>query len=99
MKEYYIVSLKHTSKGDTALTLWRHNSNGYCWYREWAGVYKEEEKGVIENFENVFVEKEKADSLFALTYPYDDEERTILPNLPEVLQALGLDEKKMKPKK
>lgn len=32
MKSYYIVSLKHTSKADSAFTLWRPDSKGYCWY-------------------------------------------------------------------
>lgn len=38
MIQYYIISLKHTSKGDTALTFWGEDGNGYTWHRDRAGV-------------------------------------------------------------
>ncbi len=43
MTEYYIISLKHTSKGDTALTFWCANGSGYTWHRDRAGVYTAQE--------------------------------------------------------
>jgi hypothetical protein len=41
MKQYYIISCKHTS-GYT-LTLWRPNNSGYTIYLEQAGKYSEED--------------------------------------------------------
>jgi hypothetical protein len=43
--KYYIVSLKHTSKKDKYLTLWRPDNKGYCWPMSLAGVYEDYEPG------------------------------------------------------
>ena len=43
---HYIISLKWTFPDSGAFTFWRKNGNGYCWYREWAGLYPE--KDIIE---------------------------------------------------
>lgn len=40
---YYKVSFKHTIRGDDWMSFWRHNNNGYCWFKEWAGIYFEDE--------------------------------------------------------
>lgn len=45
----YLVSLKHTNIKDEKFTLWRPNNRGYCWYKEWAGVYKNIENGYHDN--------------------------------------------------
>lgn len=97
MKQYYIVSLKHTSRGDSAITLWRHNGSGYCWYRDWAGVYSEINPLNADSL-NIFVDKEIADPLFKQT-TYDGENRMVLPNMPGVWAALNLNPKLMKAKK
>lgn len=97
MKEYYIVSLKHTSRGDSAITLWRPDGNGYCWYQDWAGVYPTIESNRADSL-NVYVEKEIADPLFKQT-TYDGENRMVLPNNSKVWDALNLNPKLMKAKK
>lgn len=99
MTEYYIVSLKHTSKGDTALTLWGPNGAGYCYTQRRAGVYTEEYKQKFgHDPENVFVEKEKADKLFMHAKDCNDRFYA-LPNDTTVRTILGLSDKHMKPAK
>lgn len=98
-KQYYIVSLRHTSKGDTALTLWGPNNAGYCYNQSKAGVYTEEEIQRFKNDdENVPVEKEIADKL--LLPACDVNDRFIaLPNDTTVRTILGLSTTPMKPAK
>lgn len=97
-KQYYIVSLKHTSKGDTALTFWRHNSCGYAWHKNNTGVYSEEETASCVSEDNVAVEKEKVDKFWMNALDFNDEYVSV-PNNPTVLHHLGLSAKFMKPKK
>jgi hypothetical protein len=94
--EYYIVSLKWTSKADSALTLYRHESNGYCWRKDWAGVFGEEAK--TKDDLTVAISKEIADPLFVKTI-YDGEEIMVLPNNKKTLQTLDINSSKMRPKK
>ena len=98
MKKYYIVSLRHTSKGDTALTFWGHNSNGYRWNRSEVGVYSEEEIPKIQNHNNVAVEVEKVDKYWMNAKDFGDNYVSV-PNNQTVLHDLGLDSAEMKPKK
>lgn len=97
-QQYYIVSIKHTSKGDTALTLWAKNSAGYTYHRDRAGVYGEERRKEIEAAGDVFVKKEDADRLF-LPAKYVDVEFISLPNDTTVRTILGIPTKNMKPAK
>lgn len=41
MTEYIVLSLKHTRRRHTAITLWRPDDKGYCWKVESAGIYEE----------------------------------------------------------
>lgn len=43
MREYVVISVGHTKKRDKCITLWRPNSQGYCWGMESAGRYTEAE--------------------------------------------------------
>lgn len=96
--EYYIVSIKHTSKGDTALTFWCANGNGYTWHRDRAGVYTEEEAKECISADNIMVEKEKVDPFWMNAIDYNDKYISV-PNNPTVRHQLGLSDKLMKPKK
>ena len=98
MKQYYIISLKHTSRADSAITLWRKNSGGYCWYQDWAGLYNDSDRPGRSDGENVFVEKDIADKLFKMTV-YGGEVRMVLPNAVNVWNELELSPKVMKAKK
>lgn len=98
MKQYYIISLKHTSIEDSALTLWRRGNKGYCWYKDWAGIYSEEEAESATNHthpDNVCVPVEVADKLF-VTVLYDGEQRLVLPNRDYVWAELNLEHRLMK---
>lgn len=97
-QKYYIVSLKHTSKGDTALTFWCANGCGYTYHRDRAGLYSLDElKGSVSN-DNVAVEKEKVDPFWMNAVDFEDRFIAV-PNSPTVLHHLGLDNRFMKPKK
>lgn len=96
--EYYIVSLKHTSKGDAALTFWGKNGAGYTWNRERAGVYTEEEANECKSAENIPVLKEKVDPFWMNAIDHDDRYISV-PNNSTVLHQLGLTTALMKPKK
>lgn len=100
MKQYYIVSIKHTSKADTALTLCGPNNAGYTWNKSRAGVYSEED--VLKEFtgdsDNVPVDKEKADKLFLPAKDFGDS-YVSLPNDTTVRTILELSDKHMKPAK
>lgn len=94
-KKYYIVSLKRTHKKDSAITFWRPNSAGYCWFQEWAGVYGEEEATQIEyGGTSVKIEVSEAD-LFMIVTSYEQKARVILPNILNIRFALNLPIEKM----
>lgn len=98
-KKYYIVSLKHTSKGDAALTFWGANWNGYTWDKKRAGVYTEEDNkpGAVGE-DSKFVDKEIVDTLWMNAKDFGDEYLSV-PNTMVNLGILELEEKYMKPKK
>jgi len=98
--EYYIVSIKHTSKADTALTLWGSNYCGYCYHKKNAGIYSREQvdKDFKNDPENVPILKEEADKLFLPADDYNDH-FIALPNDTTVRAILKLDTKHMKPAK
>ncbi len=98
-KEYYIVSLKHTSKGDTALTLWGPNNSGYFWDQSRAGIYTEDQAAKFKGDEqNIPVLKEDADRLFLPATDYNDK-FIALPNDTTVRTILKLSTEPMKPAK
>jgi hypothetical protein len=99
MKKYYIVSTKHTSKADTALTLWGHNNAGYVYSKSRAGIYTEDQVKRFENdIENIPVDKEAADKLFLPADDYNDH-FIALPNDTTVRTILNVSTKGMKPAK
>jgi len=98
-KQYYIVSAKHTSKGDKVLTLWGPNSAGYTWHRDRAGVYSEEDKEKAHHDDqNIFVDKELADTLWMEAEDYGDK-YIALPNDTTVRTVLDIPTSGMKPTK
>ncbi len=97
-KQYYIISLKHTSKGDAALTFWGANGAGYTWGKQRAGLYAE---SVVKNYtstDSIAVPQEEVDKFWMNALDFDDEYISV-PNNPTVLHHLKLDQNLMKPKK
>jgi len=74
----YIISLKHTSKSDSAFTLWRPANKGYCQSLNSAGLYDIPEKGYHDSDDNLPVETELAERLGS-TVTFDGELKTIIP--------------------
>lgn len=95
---YYIISIKHTSKGDTALTFWCANGAGYTWGMTRAGKYTEEEAKKHTDELNVMVECEKVDKFWMNAIDFSDKYISV-PNTPIVRIHLGISDKLMKPKK
>jgi len=98
MQLYYIISLKHTSKGDAALTFWCANECGYTWNKSKAGLYTSEEIIGIVSSDNVAVEAEKVDPFWMNALDFEDKYISV-PNNATVRNALGLSDKQMKPKR
>lgn len=97
-KQYYIISIKHTSKGDTALTFWCADGAGYTWHRKRAGLYSEAEVHKLRDSLNVAVEQSIVDKFWMNALDFSDEYVSV-PNTPTVRHHLGLSDKLMKPKK
>ncbi len=86
---FLILSLKWTNKRDRWLTFWRPNAAGYAWFREWAGVYDEDEANRERDGDtmaiNVYAVKKYWEKI-----EYEGKERQVLPNTKEVRAALGI---------
>lgn len=83
---YYVISLAHTLKTDSFLTLWRPNNAGYCWSKENAGVYEEIEKGYHDGDGNLPVERVKAESMMIR----NEEGKHCIPNTKAVWKMLSI---------
>jgi hypothetical protein len=58
----YMISLKYTFPDSYAYTFWRPDGNGYAWYLEWAGLYKDgTRRDVIERKDGILVPKALVD--------------------------------------
>ncbi len=95
---FYIVSLKHTSKGDTALTFWGPNGSGYTWHKARAGRYTKDQLTGSTSEDNVAVPVEAVDKLWKVGFDFNDPYKSV-PNNKLTLGKLGLSDKLLKPKK
>jgi hypothetical protein len=96
--QYYIISLKHTSKGDTALTFFGPNNCGYTWHRDRAGKYTYEDAVKFSGPDAPMVECAKVDPFWMNAVDYGDKYISVA-NTAQVRHALGISDKEMKPKK
>lgn len=96
MKQYYIVSLKRTSRADSWITLWAKDARGYTLNKEWAGLFDE---GYVGSDLCMLIEKDVLDPLFVVGEVVNYEGWKLLPNSEEVRKLLNIDPKKMRPKK
>ncbi len=92
---YYLISTKWTGYQDGFLTLWRDNSRGYCWYKQWAGLYNEEEAKAHQCEDVVPIKQDVVDNLWHTIF-FDKEDRQVLINTPAVLHILGISSKKLR---
>lgn len=49
-KMLYIVSVRHTQRGDQFITFWRPNNAGYAYPLSWAGKYDSDE--ILQGYHN-----------------------------------------------
>lgn len=95
-KYFYIVSLKHTSNADTALTFWGPAGSGYTWHKDRAGLYAEDVVNKYTSDDNVAVEESICNRFWIEANDFSDKYISV-PNIEPVLHALGLNKKFMKP--
>ncbi len=88
----YVISLKHTHKGDKYITLWRPNNAGYCYSQDQAGKYKEIIDGYHNNETNSVPFKcDKLDGLFIDSdIIVDNKVKKCMPNCKQVWNMLNL---------
>lgn len=96
--EYYIISLKHTSKGDTALLFFGPNNRGYTYNRDSAGRYSYEDAKKYSSEDSPMVECEKVDPFWMNAVDFGDKFIAVA-NTPAVRKAIGISDRLMKPKK
>lgn len=83
-KEYYLVSLVHTKKTDSFITLWKGSERGYTFTRARAGIYSHL-KPEHDNADVMPVLRSKLESLFI-----ESGQDKGVPNCKAVLEELGL---------
>jgi hypothetical protein len=86
---FRIVSMKHTGKRDTYITLWGPDDAGYHFSKEMSGVYHGYVPGYHDSEGNMPITEEKAESLF-IKVDYEGKEKHMIPNCKAVWEALGL---------
>lgn len=100
MKQFYILSLKWTTKDAPVFTLWRSNDSGYTLYEETAGRYTEDR--ILEN--QPYYNNNKSTMAVDVVLIEDDFVRLkdfghwveSLPNTPEIRKKLGIKLKQLK---
>lgn len=80
MKKYYLIYLDKTAKKDAWITLSRYNSNGYCWYKEWAGTFdKHNSSSLIPERDTIYVREDVLEDLWEPVY-YEEQVRYVILN-------------------
>lgn len=88
---FYIISLTHTVKSDSYITLWRPKNAGYCYTQEMAGLYQNPEKGYHDSDSNMPISEDKFNKI-AIEFEYEDSGNIVhcLPNCVAVWKILGV---------
>lgn len=91
----YVLSLKHTNKTDSYITLWRPKNGGYCWALQNAGLYEDPKIGYHDSCNDVPI---KTDDLERLAIEVSIERNgkivSVIPNCKAIWDTLGLVWKK-----
>lgn len=89
---YYIISLKHTRKGEKCIAFWRANNQGYCILEALAGTYEVPVKYYHDSEENVPVLIKEIEKLLKPDpFSSGPEKFLILPNTPRNHKILGFE--------
>jgi hypothetical protein len=89
---YYIISLKHTRKGEKCIAFWRPNNQGYCILAALAGQYETPVKDYHDSEDNIPVQIKEVEKLLKPD-PFSSGPKRflILPNTPSNHKILGLE--------
>lgn len=87
-KQYFKLSLKWTHKDSKWLTFWRENRSGYCWFKDWCGLYnKEEDDDHVKHIDADLVANDW------IEIEYNGKKQLVLPNTPVIRAKLGIKKK------
>ena len=89
MQKYYIISAKHTHVRDKWISFWRPDGKGYCWFKEWAGLYDDAGDETDRRHGEIHVEAEVVDHLW-IKINYEGTERFVILNTPDNRSALDI---------
>lgn len=87
---FYIISLRHTNKKDSYMTLWRPEDKGYCYAKEHAGIYDVPKKGYHDNEDNMPISIDC--DLFMTVFDVMDNGKAVrrIPNCKAVWDQIGV---------
>lgn len=88
-KKYRIVSMKHTDKKDSFITLWGPNDAGYHFSEEMSGLYNGYVPGYHDSDDNMAVLNDRIKTLF-IDVTYEGKPKRMIPNCKAVWDELGL---------
>lgn len=83
--KYLKLSLKWTHKNAEWLTFWKGNRSGYCWFKDWCGLYDiEEDDDHVKHINSELIESDW------IEITYDGKKQLVLPNTPSMRKKLGI---------
>jgi hypothetical protein len=93
---FLLLSLKWTNKKDKWFTFWRENSAGYCWFKEWCGLYDIEKARETHGHDNTIMVDGFLIKHLWKEIEYEGKKREILPNTEEVRKFLSIQLRDLK---
>jgi hypothetical protein len=93
---FLLLSLKWTNKKDNWFTFWREKSAGYCWFKDWAGLYDIEKARETHGHDNTIMVDSFLIKHLWKEIEYEGKKREILPNTEEVREALSIQLRDLK---
>jgi len=94
-KQYYLISLKWTYPSSGAFTLWRKHAQGYCWYKEWAGLFENNIKNYDDGYDTVAVERAIIEPHF-VDCVYEGKIVSLLLNTPKIRKIIGIKKSQLR---
>lgn len=90
MNKYYILTFRYTHKKDIWLSFWRPDNVGYCWYKDWAGIYlRYDTEDFIRENTMYFIKAEIVDALWEPVF-YENKIQYVIFNSLKNIEALNI---------
>ena len=86
---HYIISLYHPQHSAMFLTLWGPDNKGYCYSKEYAGIYENPEPGYHNSDDKIPISVEEAEKVF-ISYPSDGKMIQAIPNCKAIWNLLNV---------